>query len=76
MSSTLIGDYAFQLCSSLTQVVFTGGLTLLGTNMFDMDGGTPLLTSITIPSSVSKIGSDSHLIVLIDVYIVFINKVK
>ena len=51
-----IGDYAFAYCTSLSQVELTSGLTVIGVYMFYMGGRSTLLTSITIPSSLTSIG--------------------
>ena len=51
-----VGNNAFRFCSSLTQVVLTDGLNVLGVYMFYMGGANTLLSSITIPSSVIIIG--------------------
>ena len=66
----LIGGSAFYQCSSLTEVLLTGGLTILGGGMFNM-GVTTLLPLITIPSTVTSTGRDYyyHYYYLIMVYI-------
>ena len=46
------------MCISLTQVIFTSGLTILGNNMFNMNGGATQLGSVTIPSTITKIGEE------------------
>ena len=55
-----IGDRAFERCSSLTQILLTPGLTVIGFAMFDMyNGGASnptLLGTVTIPSSLTSIG--------------------
>ena len=56
--SILKGSQAFQYCSSLTQMVLTDGLLVLGANMFDMGTGFTLLSSITVPSTVTSFGRD------------------
>ena len=55
----VLGDGgAFELCSSLTQVIFTPGLTILVNYMFNMGGGSgaTLLGSVTVPSTIKIIG--------------------
>ena len=52
----IIGDNAFYYCSSLTQVVLTDGLTVLGAFMFYMSKDFTLLPSIIVPSSLISIG--------------------
>lgn len=54
----LIGENPFARCSSLTLVVLTSGLTILGVGFFNMETGATLLLSITIPSTVIIIGRD------------------
>lgn len=58
---TSIGWVAFGGCSSLSKVTFTNGLTVIGTSMFFMYGGgaSTSLASITIPSSITSIGSQA-----------------
>ena len=50
------GYQAFSYCSYLSQVILTIGLTVIGGNMFYMGGGMSMLSSITIPSTVTSIG--------------------
>lgn len=52
----LLGDETFGLCSSITEIVLTNGLTVIGNYMFDMFAAATLLTSISIPSSVTFFG--------------------
>ena len=47
------GYYSFSFCSSLTQIIFTNGLTLIGYGMF---GVTTHLDSVIIPSTIVSIG--------------------
>ena len=59
--SFTVGSFAFQICSSLSEVILTNGLTTIGASMFFMsDGnGNPVPTSlgsIIIPSTVTNIG--------------------
>ena len=50
---TFIGDYAFELCTSLTQITIPEGVTSIGDGAFyDCYG----LTQIAIPESVTSIG--------------------
>ena len=51
-----IGDGAFYKCSSLSRVELTNGLTLIGERMFYMFDGATLLSSVTIPSTLTAIG--------------------
>ena len=64
-----LGNYAFYLCSSLTQITLTSGLTVIGGWMFDMNTGTTsnptLLGTVTIPSSVTSIGEGLLLLLLL-----------
>jgi BspA type Leucine rich repeat region (6 copies) len=53
-SVTNIGDYAFDLCSSMTNFTFGTGLTSIGVQSFILCSS---LTSITIPDSVTTIGN-------------------
>ena len=50
---TSIGDYAFNLCTSLTSVTIPNSVTSIGYEAFDCCES---LTSITIPNSVTSIG--------------------
>ena len=50
---TSIGDYAFNLCTSLTSVTIPNSVTSIGYEAFDYCES---LTSITIPNSVTSIG--------------------
>ena len=65
--SMLIGDGAFQYCSSLSKVELTSGLTVIGRQMFFIDGGATLLSSITIPSTVTSIGRSYYYYYMIHV---------
>ena len=56
----LIGSLVFGFCTSLSRVVLIDGLTILGVNMFYMQGVATLLSSITIPSTVTNIGRDYY----------------
>ena len=51
---TIIGDYAFHYCSSLTSVTIPDSVTTIGDYVFI---GCSSLTSVTIPDSVTTIGS-------------------
>ena len=53
-SVTSIGDYAFSMCTSLTEVNMSSTVTEIGTSAFY---GCTALKSIDIPSSVTKIGN-------------------
>lgn len=50
------GFYAFSLCTSLTKVLLTNGLGLTGTAMFYMPNIATLLTTVTIPSTITYFG--------------------
>lgn len=50
---TIIGDYAFSGCSSLTSITIPYGVTNIGSYAFELCSS---LTSITIPDSVTSIG--------------------
>ena len=50
----LIGRLAFQFCFSLTNVVLTSGLTVIGVQMFSLDNTLP---SVIIPSTITSIGN-------------------
>ena len=55
----LKGSDSFLYCSSLTQIILTNGLTIIGYEMFSMyyrNGYPTLLSSIVIPSTISSIG--------------------
>ncbi|MBR0042323.1 MAG: leucine-rich repeat domain-containing protein [Bacteroides sp.] len=52
---TMIEDYAFYSCSSLTDVTIPDGVTKIGANVFH---GCSSLTHLTIPSSVTSIGEN------------------
>ena len=56
-----LGTGSFQACTSLSQITFVNGLTLIGSSMFVMldsngNGIPTALTSITIPSTITTIG--------------------
>jgi len=53
---TSIGEYAFQQCSSLTELVLPDGVTSIGKYAFD---GCRSLTEIKIPSSVTSIENNA-----------------
>ena len=50
---TIIGNYAFRGCDSLTSVTIPAGVTSIGESAFEFCAG---LTSVTIPDSVTSIG--------------------
>lgn len=50
------GDNAFYLCSSLSQILLISGLTVIGKEMFAMNGVSSALIAITIPSTITAIG--------------------
>ena len=52
----ILGGYAFSQMTSLSHVLLTSGLTIIGPDMFNMNGGNATLSSITIPSTVTFIG--------------------
>ena len=49
------GSQSFYSCSSLSQIILTNGLSVIGYGMFYM-GGTTLLSSIVIPSTTISFG--------------------
>ncbi|KAK8895355.1 hypothetical protein M9Y10_023817 [Tritrichomonas musculus] len=53
---TKIGNYAFDGCSSLTQISIPSSVTKIGYNAFE---GCSSLTQISIPSSVTEIGNSA-----------------
>ena len=53
---TSISDYAFNYCTSLTNINIPNGVTSIGKNCFSQCSG---LTSIDIPDSVTSIGSEA-----------------
>ena len=53
---TLIGDYAFNCCSSLTSITIPDSVTSIGHSAF---GCCESLTSVTIGNSVTSIGDDA-----------------
>ena len=53
---TIIGDYAFHYCSSLTSVTIPDSVTTIGDYAFSSCSS---LTSVTIPDSVTSIGNDA-----------------
>ena len=52
-SVSIIGDYAFNYCESLTDITIPDSVTAIGVNAFENCAS---LTSITIPASVTTIG--------------------
>ena len=50
------GSNSFQQCTSLSQVVLINGLTVMGNYMFSMFGLPTVLSSVTIPSTITSIG--------------------
>ena len=55
-SVTSIGNYAFELCTSLTSITIPNSVTSIGKYAFD---DCTSLTSITIPNSVTSIGDNA-----------------
>ena len=53
------------MCSSLSEVTLLNGLTVIGSFMFYMGYGNTILSSITIPSTISSIGLCYHLILIV-----------
>ena len=52
----IVGDYAFFVCYSLSEVTLIPGLTVIGKGMLYMFGYPSVLSSVVIPSSVTSIG--------------------
>ena len=53
---TSIGSGAFYDCSSLSEIIFESGLSIIGESMFSMYLQSPLLRVIAIPSTITSIG--------------------
>ncbi|MBR4846047.1 MAG: leucine-rich repeat domain-containing protein, partial [Bacteroidaceae bacterium] len=53
---TIIGDYAFEYCRSLTSITIPEGVTSIGNRVFYNCSS---LTTITIPASVTSIGKET-----------------
>ena len=51
-----IGDSAFQVCSALSEITLTSGLSIIGAFMFNMYLSTSNVVSLTIPSTLTFIG--------------------
>ena len=51
-----LGNSAFQSCPSLSQIVLTSGLTIIGFQMFSLNNA---LLSVTVPSTLTSIGNNS-----------------
>lgn len=71
VSNKSIGASAFGACGHLTKVTFISGLTIIGNFMFQMIDGSgnavsSSLDSISIPSTITSIGSATY---LLDLYI-------
>ena len=58
---TIIAEGYFQRTTSLSEIYFTSGLTVLGRFMFFMDASPTALTSVTIPSTITTAGLSSFL---------------
>ena len=60
----MTGNSAFPSCSALSKVVLINGLMTLGVDMFNMYNsgglGSTLLSTITIPSTITYIGNHSN----------------
>lgn len=59
------GNYAFGACSSLSEVILTKGLTVIGSGLIGMVDGNSVavptpLASVTIPSTLTSIGNLAH----------------
>ena len=48
----------FLSCPSISQVVLVEGLTVISAQIFNVESGNTLLSSITIPSTLTHIGKD------------------
>ena len=62
------GTLSFYSCSALTKVLLISGLTVIGADMFDMSPGFTSLASLTIPSTLTKIG---EFIILNKIYYIY-----
>ena len=64
----VLGGQVFWTCTFLSQIVLTSGLTVIGVQMFYMNGKATLLGSIAIPSTITFIGQEFDIVVIIVIF--------
>ena len=54
----ILGGSVFGFCSQLSDVTFVNGLTIIGSNILNMNGKDSALESLIIPSTVTSVGEE------------------